>query len=240
MPTPSRIISLVPSLTELLCELGLRDQLVGCTKYCVHPTDLRKSENIEVVGGTKTVKYDVIDGLQPDLIVANKEENTKEIVERLREKYEVIVTEIKTLEDAEDATRRLAAIWGLEARAETIISANRAALPPLTDQPKRALYLIWRKPWMSVGHDTYIHDMMSKFGYENVCGDQTRYPTLSEEDMVRINPEVVLLSSEPFPFKEKNVRELKDLLPDAEVKLVDGEVFSWYGARLKNIIKTPS
>ncbi|MEM8586141.1 MAG: helical backbone metal receptor [Bacteroidota bacterium] len=237
---PFRIISLVPSLTELICELGLRDQLVGCTKYCVHPSDLRKSEKITVIGGTKNIHFDKAEALAPDLIVANKEENTKEMVEQLQQKYKVVVTDIKTLDDAEKATRELGSIWNLEERAESIIKANRSALPLRIDQPQRALYLIWRKPWMTIGGDTYIHDMMRHFGYTNVCGGQTRYPSLTKEDMIRIDPQVVLLSSEPFPFKEKNIRELKEILPRADVRLVDGEKYSWYGARLGKIASSPS
>jgi len=238
---PKRIISLVPSLTELICELGLRDQLVGCTKYCVHPSDLLKpayplkegrSEKITIIGGTKNIHFDKVEALEPDLIVANKEENTREMVERLQQKYKVVVTDIKTLDDADKATRGLAKIWDLDERAEAIIKANRSVLPAPVDQLKRALYLIWRKPWMSIGHDTYIHDMNSRFGYANVCGDQTRYPSLNETDIKTLAPEVVLLSSEPFPFKQKNVNEIQQMLPEAEVKLVDGELYSWYGARL--------
>ena len=232
---PRRIISLVPSITELLCDLGLEDRLLGCTKFCVHPQDLRKSKTI--VGGTKSLHFDRIKGLKPDLIIANKEENRREDIEELDRYYRCWVSEVKTYADGEDMNRSLAKIFGLESAAEQIIEQNRGALPNPRPKHGSALYLIWRKPYMSVGGDTYIHDMLERCGYTNCLADQKRYPSLSEEAIAELAPQHLLLSSEPFPFKEKHLEELQALCPNAQVRLVDGEFYSWYGSRLGNIAK---
>lgn len=230
---PQRIVSLVPSITELLCDLGLEDRLVGCTKFCVHPLDLRKSKTI--IGGTKNIHLDRIKALNPDLIIANKEENRKEDVDQLLRFFRCWVSAIKTLPEAEEMIRSLAEIFGRSQLGEQIIARNRLTLPnPIPDQGK-ALYLIWRDPFMSVGRDTYIHDILRRCGYTNSCADQERYPSLSTQDLIDLRPAHILLSSEPFPFKEKHLREIQEICPTAQVSLVDGEFYSWYGSRLGNL-----
>lgn len=227
---PQRIVSLVPSITELLCDLGLEDRLVGCTKFCVHPLDLRKSKTI--IGGTKNIQLDRIKALKPELIIANKEENRKEDVDQLLGIYRCWVSEIKTFSEAEKMIRSLAKIFRRSQLGEQIIARNRLALPdPIPDLGK-ALYLIWRDPFMSVGRDTYIHDMLSRCGYTNCCADRERYPSLSAQNIADLQPAHILLSSEPFPFKEKHLKELQEICPSATVELVDGEFYSWYGSRL--------
>ncbi len=227
----STILSLVPSLTELLCDLGLRDRLVGCTRFCVHPAGLR--ERVTVVGGTKDVDLAKVRALAPALVVASKEENVREQVEAIEGFCEVLLTDIQTLADARGVIHALGERFGVSPVAEGIIAANEHTITQL-HQPNRgpALYLIWRKPYMAAAGDTYIHSVMAALGYENVLAKAVRYPTLTPTEMTRLAPKHVLLSSEPYPFRERHLAEVRALCPGAEVTLVDGELFSWYGSRL--------
>jgi ABC-type Fe3+-hydroxamate transport system substrate-binding protein len=223
-----RIVSLVPSQTELLSDLGLDGEVVGITKFCIHPENWKFTKTI--VGGTKNVHIDVVDSLRPDLIIANKEENTKEDVEALMKKYRVHVTDVSTVEEAYGMMMDVAKLTGTDA--SKIISEVRGSFSSLPSfKIQRALYLIWKKPWMAAGKDTFISDVMRVAGFQNAVSDN-RYPELSKEDLLRLDPEVVLLSSEPYPFKEQHVDEVKKMLPSAQVMLVDGEMFSWYGSRI--------
>jgi ABC-type Fe3+-hydroxamate transport system substrate-binding protein len=231
---PNRIVCLVPSITELLVDLGLENDIVGCTKFCVRPLHLRSRQRL--IGGTKNVRLEKITELFPDLIIANKEENTREDVEYLAELFPTWVSQVRTVVEAEEMIRRLGHLFAVEDRAAAIISANQKTLKShQLPVPQKALYLIWREPWMSVGGDTYIHDVMRQLGYENVVGDQLRYPTLSVDEISELAPARIMLSSEPYPFKQEHLEEWKELLPHAKVELVDGEFFSWYGSRLGNL-----
>jgi ABC-type Fe3+-hydroxamate transport system substrate-binding protein len=231
----SRIISLVPSLTELLHDLGLEEEVVGITKFCVHPTEWFRHKTR--VGGTKDIRPDIIHKLQPDLIIANKEENQKQQVEELSRHYPVHVTNITCLSDALEMIRTVGALTGkspqANALAEDILHRFAALTPARTDGPRTA-YFIWRKPWMAAGGDTFIHDMLTQCGLVNIYQDIPRYPTLDLPDLAIRNCEVILLSSEPYPFKERHIEEIKQSLPSVTVRLVDGELFSWYGSRLKH------
>jgi ABC-type Fe3+-hydroxamate transport system substrate-binding protein len=222
-----RIVSLVPSQTELLFDLGLDKEVAGITKFCVHPESWRGTKTI--VGGTKNVKLDVVDTLKPDLIIANKEENTNEDVEALMKKYKVYVSDVRDIESAFDMMSKIAQLTATDASG--IVSEIKESFSSLVFEPKNALYLIWRKPWMSVGPDTFISEMMKAAGFQNVIRDK-RYPSLTVDQIKALNPEVVLLSSEPYPFKEDHIDELKKMLPASKVVLVDGEMFSWYGSRM--------
>lgn len=229
---PRRMVSLVPSQTELLYDLGLGDRIAGITKFCVHPrqTSFAKLR----IGGTKSVKMDLVHQLQPDLIIANKEENEKEQVEELRRHYPVWTSDINNLDDAYRMIAAIGDITGTAAEAAQITETIRygfAQLPPL-HPPRRAAYLIWQKPFMTVGGDTFIGDMLQRCGLTNVFAGHTRYPEISVEDLRAAQCGLLLLSSEPFPFKEKHVNEWEQLLPGAKVLLADGEMFSWYGSRL--------
>lgn len=228
---PERIVSVVPSQTELLSDLGLDKEVAGITRFCVHPGHWRSTKPI--VGGTKNINFDVVDELKPDLIIANKEENTQADILRLRQKYRVWLSDVST---ADGAYEMIASVGGLTARtsqAGTLIREIKAGFAALPSFEKRsALYLIWKKPWMSAGTDTFIHDMMRSSGFKNVISEH-RYPELSDGIIRALNPEVVLLSSEPFPFKPHHAEEIKLLLPKAEVRIVDGEMFSWYGSRMR-------
>ncbi|HRF76782.1 MAG TPA: helical backbone metal receptor [Chitinophagales bacterium] len=231
-----RIVSLVPSITELLVDLGLEEHIVGVTKFCVHPEHLRK--NTTIVGGTKNLRLEVIRQLQPELILANKEENVREQVEALAAEFKVFTSDIGNFEEALLMIKTVGEITDRLPEAEALITQiNQAksrfeAVNPNNSRPYRTLYLIWQKPWMSVGGDTYISNMMQIAGFENVCRDRQRYPELSDAAIQSLAPEVILLSSEPFPFTEKHISGLQKLLPEAAILLADGEMFSWYGSRL--------
>ncbi len=230
---PERIISLVPSQTELLYSLGLEERVVGITKFCVHPNTWFRTKTR--VGGTKQVNMDTIRSLRPDLIIANKEENTKSDIEALMQEYPVWVSDIHTLEDAYGMMAGIGAITHTSSRAAAMIaeiSQDFADLQPLS-KPLTAAYFIWRQPWMVAGGDTFIHQMLKTCGIQNIFGELTRYPEITMEQLNASHCDLVLLSSEPYPFKEKHIAELQEILPEATIQLVDGEYFSWYGSRLK-------
>lgn len=227
-----KIVSLVPSLTELLFDLGLEEQIVGRTKFCIHPAG--KARLIPKIGGTKNVNISKINDLSPDIILANKEENTKEQVLELSKKYDVLLTEIATYDEALSEISRIGTVTKRESEAQSIIKSIEQAFSffPIHPQVIRVCYLIWQKPYMTIGNDTYIHDMLHKCGYENIFGDQTRYPAISVDEIKNVNPEYVFLSSEPFPFKQRHIDELQLELPNTKIILVNGEYFSWYGSRM--------
>lgn len=234
---PQRIVSVVPSQTELLADLGLNDEVAGITKFCVHPEAWFRSKTR--VGGTKQLNIDKIRELKPDLIIANKEENEKEQIEELAKEFPVWISDIQTIPQAlqmiqvigQLVNRTQQANEMVEQMVQSFNNMQRAA------QPKRVAYFIWYKPWMSVGSDTFISNMIQTIGWQNVLADKTRYPEMTLEELVAYNPELVLLSSEPYPFKEKHIAEIKEVLPHAEVKLVDGEMFSWYGSRMLKAVE---
>jgi ABC-type Fe3+-hydroxamate transport system substrate-binding protein len=226
---PQRIISLVPSQTELLVDLGLEDRLVGLTKFCVHPKGLKKQKSI--IGGTKNFHFDKIEALQPDLVIGNKEENYQEGIDRLSEKYPVWMSDIYDLEGAFNMMQGIGEITGTSEEADTLVQKIRQNMN--ITQPKfgSALYLIWKDPLMVAGRNTFVDDMLQRAGFENLIINQ-RYPELTMDEVRRLDPDYLLLSSEPFPFKQKHIYEFGELLPDTKILLVDGEMFSWYGSRL--------
>ncbi len=229
---PKRIISLVPSQTELLARLGLEDEVIGITKFCVHPE--RWFNTKTRTGGTKQVNFDVVQQLKPDLIIANKEENVKEQVEELKKYYPVWVSDVNDLDGALDMITQIGIITNRQQASTVIISTireNFLHLPPVT-APLRTAYLIWQKPYMTVGGDTFIHSMLKAAGFENVFAGKSRYPEITIEELKLLHPDIILLSSEPYPFKQKHADELQQHLPSAKIVLADGEMFSWYGSRL--------
>jgi ABC-type Fe3+-hydroxamate transport system substrate-binding protein len=231
---PQRIISLVPSQTELLFDLGLEAEVVGRTKFCIHPA--AKVAQIPRVGGTEQFNFDLIDQLQPDLILGNKEENYEKGINRLAERYPVWMSDIYTLLDALVMIRQVGEITGQGPDAERLtdeIAARFAALRPLS-RPLRAAFFIWQKPFMVADRPTFIDDMLARCGFVNAfagVGDG-RYPEVSEEMIRAANLDAVFLSSEPFPFAEKHRAGFAARFPGTAVYLVDGEMFSWYGSRL--------
>ncbi len=227
----NRIISMVPSLTELLIHFGLKEQLVGRTRFCVHPEGV--IEQIPIIGGTKNPRLDKIEQAEPDFILANKEENRKEDIEQLEQQFHVHLTDITTIEDALISMYQLGKLFGSERKADKLAKGVTNQLEQRPDEPPlRTAYLIWRDPWMTVGSDTYIHYVMSHWKLENVFDDQRRYPKINLDNIKQRDPDLVLLSSEPYPFKEKHVEEVSEALPGTRVLPVEGEWFSWYGSRM--------
>jgi ABC-type Fe3+-hydroxamate transport system substrate-binding protein len=215
-----------------LADLGLEAAAVGITKFCERPDDWRKRK--VKVGGTKDVKLERVAGLCPDLILANREENTREQVEALANFCPVWVSEVRDLSSALVMISLVGALCAKTAEAERIgalIRKGFAALPAMSPRLSAA-YFIWRRPYMTVGGDTFIHDMMRHAGFANVFGDRRRYPEVDAKIIEISRPDVILLSSEPYPFGEKHLAELQAICPRAIVKLVDGSPFSWYGSRL--------
>lgn len=234
---PQRIVSLVPSQTELLFDLGLEDRVVGVTKFCIHPKEQVKQK--AVIGGTKNFHFDKINELQPDLIIGNKEENYKEGIEQLQQKYPVWMSDIYTLEDALQMLQQVGKLTGTEARAAELAQGIKAGFEQVAPvQPGiKTAYFIWRKPYMAVGSHNIIDHILGRCGFVNAFGNLERYPEISPEQLQQANPQLILLSSEPYPFKEKHIAEFRELCPQASVKIVDGEMFSWYGSRL---LKAPA
>jgi ABC-type Fe3+-hydroxamate transport system substrate-binding protein len=232
---PKRIVSLVPSQTEFLFDIGLDKEVVGITKFCIHPSHWLKTKSI--VGGTKNVDVEKVRRLKPDLIIGNKEENTKEDIEALRAIAPVWMSDIFNLEDALEMMGSIGVIVGKQNETEKLVEAIQTKFESfsLTKSNQTVLYLIWRKPYIGVANNTFIDDMLKRCGFKNILENKSRYPTL--ENMDALNPEVVLLSSEPYPFKEKHIQELHKIYPDAKIQLVDGEMFSWYGSRLSESVE---
>jgi ABC-type Fe3+-hydroxamate transport system substrate-binding protein len=228
--TPRNIVSLVPSITELLYTLQLGEQVAGITKFCVHPDSWFRQKTR--VGGTKNIKTSVIHQLQPDLIIANKEENVKEQVEELAKHYPVWITDVNNLTDALEMIEQIGTITGAQAKATSLTSEINAAFNQLqtTNYQPQTGYLIWRNPYMTIGNDTFIHDMLTRCGFINIFGNTTRYPAIDTWQLTGCD--LLLLSSEPFPFQQKHIDELQAHLPNTKIVLVDGEMFSWYGSRL--------
>jgi len=229
---PRRIISLVPSQTELLHTLGLEEEVVGITRFCVHPAAWRRSKTR--VGGTKDIHPDIIRSLQPDLVIANKEENRQEQIEQLFLHYPVWVSDVATLDDALAMIRTVGALTGRTSAAGSLADGIRRQFETLSSSipPLRTAYFIWRNPYMVAGGDTFIQHMLERCGFVNIFHDRDRYPVIQPEELAQKGCELVLLSSEPYPFREKHIAEIKTFLPSAAIRLVDGEMFSWYGSRL--------
>lgn len=227
------VVSLVPSQTELLYELGLEKQILGQTLFCVHPEEHFKKAT--KVGGTKKLNLLKIEALNPDIIIANKEENNKEDIEALSAKFPVWVSDIQNLEDNYRFIQEMGDLFNRIGQAQFINQLIRMSMAMFQAQSRllgSALYLIWKDPLMAAGQDTFINHMMEVAGYENVL-ETSRYPELSLDQIQALQPQYVLLSSEPFPFKDEHVEEFQKALPNSIVKIVDGEMFSWYGSRMK-------
>lgn len=272
--SPKRIVSLVPSQTELLFSLGLDEEVVGISKFCIHPDQWFRTK--QRVGGTKTVKKDAVKALQPDLIIANKEENVKEQIEQLEQIAPVWVSDIKSLDDALKMIISIGKLVNEQERANELSSQIKEAFEQITPVKEKVntAYFIWKDPYMVAGGDTFIHDMLSLCGFTNIFQNLNRYPEVSicndfiNNELIRNissslnnplssvnchpssppssspppssvsshlsanNCQLLLLSSEPYPFKQKHMQELQTLLPFTKIMLVDGQMFSWYGSRL--------
>ena len=233
----ARIVSLVPSITELLFDLELGAQVIGRTGFCIHPRDAVRA--VPKLGGTKDVDIDALLTLAPTHVIVNIDENTREIFDQLRERVpHVVVTHPNTPLDNLALYELLGAIFAREAQAAALVTRFKAALAQLhgaiAGQPtRRVLYLIWRDPWMTVSRDTYIANMLALLGWQTVPSTtQQRYPVLTVGALRGLNADLCLLSSEPYPFRDKHIAELQGLLGgDTQVRLIDGEMISWYGSR---------
>lgn len=236
---PKRIISLVPSQTELLFDLGLDIEIVGVTKFCIHPKEKVNAKT--KIGGTKKLDLDKIRSLKPDLIIGNKEENEKSDIETLQQEFPVWMSDIINLEDAKEMIHRIGELTDRSPEAAYLIHLIHAGFQDLQKLAlekrisQKVLYMIWKKPFMAAGRNTFIDDVLRRVGLQNVLGE-SRYPMLDAVDISVLKPDLVFLSSEPYPFKEKNVEEFRSLLPESSVLIVDGEMFSWYGSRLVKAI----
>ncbi|MDQ7947760.1 MAG: helical backbone metal receptor [Pedobacter sp.] len=232
---PKRIISVVPSQTELLFDLGLDEEVIGITKFCIHP--IEKFASRTKVGGTKKLRMETIRQLQPDLIIANKEENTQSEIEELMQEFPVWISDIGNLEEAVIAIREIGALVDRQPEAAYLthlIQAGFNDLQVLAAQRKIHIptaYLIWKDPYLFAGRGTFIDDVLRKIGLSNVI-PQDRYPELAIEQLQDLGCELVLLSSEPYPFAAKHIAAIETAVPKAKVILADGEMFSWYGSRL--------
>ncbi len=229
--SPQRIISIVPSQTELLFHLGLDTEIIGITKFCIHPES--KFKTVVKVGGNKQLNIDQIKALKPDLIIANKEENERSQVEALMAICPVWISDIHDLDSALEMISVVGLLVNRETEARALYSDiisrfTHLALPALN---LKVAYFIWRKPYMVAGSGTFIDDMLQRCGLTNAV-DRDRYPEITPQEIIAINPDLIFLSSEPYPFKQKHIDEFKLMLPNAKVILVDGEMFSWYGSRL--------
>lgn len=232
---PQRIISLVPSISCSIVELGAVFQLVGRTKFCIHPHD--KITSIPVVGGTKQIHLEKTQDLQPDLVICNHEENTKEIFDTLQSlSIPVFVTDTKTLSDNDRLLNQLGIILGKEQEALYFQQVIHQEFQSVCDlfKGKKVIYLIWKDPYMSIGGDTFIHNILHQIGLNNCLAEGKRYPTIEESMIENYAPDFIFLSSEPYPFKEQHLSCFQTLFPQAKVVLVQGEYFSWYGTMMKD------
>jgi len=235
---PQRIISVVPSITEYLFYLDQGKYIVGRTKFCIHPKE--QVGEIPKIGGTKNLRITDILSLKPDLIIANKEENTKEQIEELAQNIPVYVTNVQTISDGVKMVENIGTLFNKTEKAKELNSNIQSQLNLIKKQKYnkiRTAYLIWKKPYMSIGNDTFIHAMMDEVGFENIFADKVRYPQTSLEEIKNLKPKIIFLSSEPYPFKDKDIDEIKTQLPNSKIMLVDGEMFSWYGNKMLDGLK---
>ena len=233
-----KIISLVPSITLLLFDLGLENSIIGRTKFCIHPKE--KVKQIPTIGGTKNIDIEKIKALQPTIIFATKEENEKVQIIELKKIFNVVIFDVKNLDDNYNMIAKIGKLTSTEIKATEIIEQTKLNFEHLKNinSPSLSLYLIWRKPYMTIGKDTFIHAMLETIGLKNMFVHQTRYPIIQNlQTSYFAKCELVLLSSEPYPFTQQHIKEIQEQLPNAKILLVDGEYFSWYGSKMMNAPK---
>ena len=234
--TPARIVSLVPSITELLFALGLGEQLVGRTHYCIHPAD--RISAIPSVGGTKKIRYTRLRALKPTHIIVNIDENPRELAERLiADGFEVIVTHPLAPEDNAPLYRLIGGLFNRVAEAELLVTQFTQALADVrqvTWPRRQVLYLIWCKPWMGISRETYIARMLNLVGWETLpIESEVRYPELDLQSDVLNQADLILFSTEPYRFLPQDLANFaRDYdCPPEKLRLIDGEMTSWYGSR---------
>ncbi len=231
---PKRIISLVPSHTEFLVRLGLEEQLVGITKFCVKPAHLRSKKTI--VGGTKNIRIEKIKSLKPDLIICNKEENTEELVTACEGIAPVYVSNIISLDSNLEFILAMGQLLNKVNLAQDLVESIGQKYKEfkafmVDKKTQRVAYFIWRNPYMVAGATTFINELLRLNKFENVFAHLNRYPTIGLNELATLDLDLILLSSEPYPFTEQHKKEFENLTK-AKVVLVDGEAFSWHGSYL--------
>ena len=245
---PRRIVSLVPSTTELLCALGLEDALVAVTVYCVEPRDVVRGK--VRIGGEKNPDLEKIRALDPDLVVANIEENRRDDIDRLRAwSIPVWVAYPRTVVEGIGLIGELGELTGAEPRARALMREleslhDRVRSASARRPPVAVFYPIWRGPYMTINGDTYIHDMLRLCGGRNIfAGRPKRYPTVTLDEVAALRPEVILLPDEPFRFRRAHVADFASYsevpaVRDGRIHLVDGKPFSWHGPRIAEALRT--
>jgi len=237
--SPDRILSLVPSITESLIDLGLKRRMVGRTRFCIHPAD--KVQSIPVIGGVMGLNQHEIDKISPDLILAAKEENAKNEIVDLSKRYPVWISDVHSLEGALDLIGSIGQMCGRQQQARDMKESIQDAFSELSHIPPgiiRAVYLVWNDPLYTINHSAFIHDMLTRCGIENVFADKKEaYPIISEKEIRDRKPDFIFLPTEPYHFRESHRRKFAESFPQAEIKRVDGEYFTWYGSHL---IQAPS
>ncbi len=227
---PKRIVSLVPSITETLFDLGLENEIAGITQYCIHPHD--KVKNVPVVGGPADFSLESISRLSPDLIIGNREENRAEGIERLRGGYPVWMSDVTGVQDALSMISSIALICGCKNQGESMVRQIQTGLDNLRfGVPYRVIYLIWKDPYIAAGGDTFIDEMLRVCGFVNVLGHIKGYPRIKADELK--DADILLFASEPYPFSESEIRTIDADTPDTSGLLVDGTMFSWYGSRIR-------
>jgi ABC-type Fe3+-hydroxamate transport system substrate-binding protein len=243
---PRRIVSLVPSLSEALFELGLGDRVVGVTEWCVHPA--AAVARVPKVGGTKTPDLAAIRALAPDLVIANQEENRRRDIERLEALgIRVWLTYPRTVAEGAALLAELAELGASDAARAAVVAPVLGALGEAERaRPERGTAVfcpIWRDPWMAVGGDTYAHDLLTLAGGRNVFAErrERRYPRVTLDEVIAAAPEVVILPDEPYAFGASDVAELRRLpIPAARsgrIHVIDGTWVSWYGPRIARALR---
>jgi ABC-type Fe3+-hydroxamate transport system substrate-binding protein len=229
---PERIISIVPSQSELLWDLGLRNELKGVSKFCIHPDEMLRT--VSRVGGTKKLDLEKIRALKPQIIIGNKEENEKNQIEALRKEFNVWMSDIYNFDDAIDMMHSLGNITDKREAAESIVANVKQAIDSVKNifEKKKVAYFIWKDPYMLAAGNTFIDHVLTHTGLINVAGNMSRYPEIDLGEIKRIKPDYCFLSSEPYPFSEKHLSGMQRQAPETKFVLVDGEMFSWYGSRL--------
>jgi ABC-type Fe3+-hydroxamate transport system substrate-binding protein len=228
---PKRIVSLVPSLTETLIDLGLEKRIVGRTRFCIHPSEAVR--NIDRIGGTKDFSVERILKLKPDLIIGSQEENHKDGIEALQAQLPVWLSTIDSVDTALEHIGHLGKVTGTAEEADLLTQAIDKAWKGIPRSPssKPVAYFIWKNPWMIAGKGTYIDSVLERLGWTNVT-EQVRYPEIRMQELAKDPPELFLFSSEPFPFKKEHWSAWRAAFPKAHFRLVNGEDFSWYGSRM--------
>jgi ABC-type Fe3+-hydroxamate transport system substrate-binding protein len=238
--SPRRVVSLVPSLTEWLFAIGAEEHVVGVTDFCLHPAEgVARATRVR---GTKNPDCAAIVAVQPDLVIASREENRERDVITLAESgVAVYVTDIRTVTGALESLAEIARILDHDSGAAPPLAEMRAALresPARSHESRRVLTPIWRDPWMAVGGDSYAHDLLAVCGATNVAAALPgRYPRFELRDIARLRPDVILLPSEPYRFSEADLPALHESW-DGPVRFVDGELLTWYGPRIPLAIRT--